>query len=174
MSQPIMSVADVDSYLSGDKQTRLDQVTAAVRAYCGWHVAPSVSEPVTVLGDGGSVLVLPSLHVTAVSSVVDGDGDPVEGWSWHAEGVLTGRTWTRDTKYVVTLTHGHDEAPDVAGVIAELVGARISYPSGQAPSAVSLGSARVSFVGAGGAPIRAFASEAQMAVLDRYKIPSRP
>lgn len=175
-TQPMMSVADLDAYLSGDKETRLKQVTGAVRSYCGWHISPSVAESVTIYGNGSDKLFLPTLHVTSVASVsVDGD-DPlsVDDFRWSPQGVLSGRTWPVDKPVVVSFTHGYDEASDVMGVIAELVSARTSYPSGQTPAAVSLGSARVSFTGAGGAPIRAMASEPQMAVLDRYKVPSRP
>ena len=41
---------------------------AAVRGYCGWHVAPEVEQTITLDGTGGPTLVLPSLLVKAITA----------------------------------------------------------------------------------------------------------
>ena len=55
----------------------------AVRGYCEWHIAPSVTETLTLDGPGGSVLHLPSAHVTAVASVTN-DGAVIADPQWSA------------------------------------------------------------------------------------------
>ena len=37
---------------------------AAVRAYCGWHIAPSLSETLVLDGTGARAFILPTLHLT--------------------------------------------------------------------------------------------------------------
>ena len=38
-------------------------VSAAIRSYCGWHVAPIVEETMTLDYDGGGILTLPTLRL---------------------------------------------------------------------------------------------------------------
>lgn len=106
--------------------------TDAVRSACGWHVAPSRTETDLRLdGRGGSVLTLPSLHVTAVASVVDyGFPDTISGlpglvlvedtdFSWSDNGVLERLIgcWSRQRRGIqVTFTHGYDLS-DIPGVM---------------------------------------------------------
>ena len=86
---------------TADEAQRLEQAEAEVRGYCGWHIAPSVTEEIKVEGDGGQVLLLPSLYVTAVASVTDEDGNTVTGWKWRRNGVLRG-CWRENVEYTVT------------------------------------------------------------------------
>lgn len=93
-------------------EARLEQAEAEVRGFCGWHIAPSRTETVTVEGDGGAVLLLPSLHVTAVSEILDEDGDAVTDFKWRRSGVLRGGVrWAAGREYKVTFTHGHPAVP---------------------------------------------------------------
>lgn len=93
---------------------------AAVRAWCGWHIAPSKTETVKVEGDGGRVLLLPSLHVTDVTEVRDEDAGAVTSYKWRENGVMRG-WWRCENLYAVDITHGYDEMPaELVEVIALL------------------------------------------------------
>jgi hypothetical protein len=112
-----------DSLVASDDD-RLDQAEALVRGFCGWHIAPSRTETVTLRGRGRSTLFLPSLHVTAVSAITD-DGVTVLASDYEVSesGVLTHLTgrWGYNTDVVVTFTHGYADAPlEVAGIVQAL------------------------------------------------------
>lgn len=83
----------------------------AVRAYCGWHIAPPQTETVEVEGRGTRVLVLPSLRVTEVTEVRDEDGEIVTSeYKVRQNGVARG-WWTAEVMYEFDITHGYDEMP---------------------------------------------------------------
>jgi len=74
MSVPdFVTVPDLEAFRSGDDAAIVRQTQAAIRRYCGWHIAPSITETITLDGDGSRHLWLPSLHVTAVTAVTNGD-----------------------------------------------------------------------------------------------------
>ena len=89
---PLVSLEDFKLLCPGlsstDEQISavLDAVSAAVRDWCGWHVAPSVE--CTFVGNGeGRLLVLPAMGVTAVESLaVEGSG--IGGFEWAAIGMV--------------------------------------------------------------------------------------
>ena len=67
-------------------QAVLDSVSAAIRDYCGWHVAPSLE--CTYIGDGeGHLLMLPAMGVTEVDSLTI-DGDAATDYEWTAAGMV--------------------------------------------------------------------------------------
>lgn len=118
----------------------LDGATAAVRRYCGWHVAPSFGETVVLDGPGGDVLTLPTLYLTALTSVVEAGVTLVEydaatavgDYEWSVLGnVRRYGFWTdRYRGLSVTMTHGFDTAPDVAQIIMQVVSSALSSPMG--------------------------------------------
>ncbi|TDT31104.1 hypothetical protein [Naumannella halotolerans] len=127
-------------------------VEAAIRAYCGWHIAPEITETIVLDGSGNSVLSLPTLRVVSVGEVVN-DGREVLNPEWSSAGFIRG-CWTNKLRGVsVTFTHGYSECPAgiarLAAVLTELdkvpAGAQsqaagpinVSYGS---PLAVNLGS----------------------------------
>lgn len=91
---------------------------AKVRGLCGWHIAPSVTETVTVPIQAGRLL-LPSLHVTAVSSVLVGGQVATSVWAAPFS-VIHLPAW-RSGFATVTLTHGYERCPhDVLAVVEQL------------------------------------------------------
>ena len=137
----------------------------AVRGYCEWHIAPSVTETLTLDGPGGSVLHLPSAHVTAVASVAN-NGTAVADPQWRTSGMIRADygCWTeRFRGVVVELTHGYDECPaDVLKVLRDLVD--------------GAGRTGVAQVTSGSHSVRygpALDSE-QRATLDRYRLAPLP
>ena len=139
------SVSDDDAYAAGD----------AIRRECGWHIAPSKTVTVGVEAGGGRILSLPSLHVTAVTSVLDSNGDAVTDFRLTQYSQLElprWQCWAYD-EYTITMTHGFAETPrDVVAVIVDM--AR-DYASASATAGnvrqVSLDGASFSYSDAAGA-----------------------
>lgn len=182
MIEPIVTTGQLDAYLTGDPQSALDAATAAVRAYCGWHVAPSQVETVTVDADGHTVL-LPSLHVTAVSSVtVDDVLLEAEAFDWSAAGILRlTASACGFRKVTVVMTHGYEDAPEVSEVILRAAARGTATSPGGGVSPFPLNRAQVGQIGedyaipsssswAGGSSL----TDADRQILDRYKLPPRP
>jgi hypothetical protein len=103
----------------------VDAAVADIRAEAGWHIAPVVTETVTVSTSGGwGLLILPSLKVatvTAVRDVTNVTPRTVTGWRLRPGGLLylayTG-SWTCGY-YEVDLQHGYATTPkDLLPVIA--------------------------------------------------------
>lgn len=173
MTEPVAQIADLDAYQSGDPQAVIDQATALVRAYCGWHVSPVATETITVDSDGGRVLLLPSLHVTGITSVTV-DGVEQTDYSWSEAGYVTGCYWPVGPRsVVVTLTHGFADVPDVKSIILAIASRAQASPNGviraqagQVSETYSQTSSNV----AGGVSLMAH----EMRILDLYRIPGRP
>lgn len=178
---PIVLATDLDAYNSGDPQTLIDEATALVRSYCGWHVTPIVADVVTLDASGMATQMLPTLHVVTLTAVTyDGTVLTDEDYEWREIGVLRLKydgpnisqlcKWSvKDRSVVVTMTHGFESAPDVAGVILALASRAQSAPGGGFVRQVG----QVSFQtpsGDGGG----YLLESEKAVLDRYKLPPRP
>ena len=114
--------------------TPLEQAEQAVRDYCGWHVAPVVTETVTLDAYGTARLFLPSLKVRAVDAVtVDGTALDPSGYTWTEDGVLRrldGALWPhRGQSVAVTLTHGH-EPSEVAWIVGQVADRLEKAPNG--------------------------------------------
>lgn len=160
-------------------QGLIDGATAAVRRYCGWHIAPEYTETVTLDGPGGALLNLPTLHVTALGPVVE-LGTPLVpydyntgtgSYEWSKLGsVLRHGWWTKRYRAVtVTMTHGFDSAPDVAQIIMQVVAAAVSSPMGatrEQAGQVSVSWATTAPGVAGGLSLL----ERDLAVLDSYRL----
>ena len=148
--------------------------SAAVRSYCGWHIAPSITETVTVDGSGGSVLLLPTLRLTNLADVVN-DGQPVSDPEWSVNGLVRGKWTSKFRGITLTMTHGYDEPPpDVLVIVADMAKARALDVVGA--STVQAGSFGITF-GTNSHVAQAGAvgiSRMQRSVLDRYKLPPRP
>ena len=135
----------------------------AIRRYCEWHVAPEVTEAVTVDGPGGTLLALPTQHLTGLSDVTS-DGVAVAAPEWSTSGVVRSGGWSRKLRGVAaTITHGFDALPgDLESVALELIAA-----SGRGGvSSVSSDDAQVRF--------EASFNGAQRSVLDRYRLVGLP
>lgn len=86
----LVETADLAKFEEGDPEFFVRSAEAAVRKYCGWHIAPSVdvADGRYPVGERG-LIVLPSLHVTAVRSVtVCGKELDRSDYSWDESGVI--------------------------------------------------------------------------------------
>lgn len=158
----------------------LEQVSAAIRNYCGWHIAPLLEDQVLVEdGSGANVQMLPTLHIVEVTAVVDGGQvlDVSADLEWSEAGFLTrerGTCWTSKLRGVrVTLDHGYAETPpEVRGVVFDAL-ERGTSPTGvvrEQKGPFSVTYSQAGFNQAAGANLL----PAELGVLDRYRISNRP
>lgn len=141
----------------------------AIREYCGWHIAPTVTETLTLDGPGGTLLRLPSMHVIDVAEVVDG-GTPMTDPEWSRDGMIRARCWsTRFRGVKVTLDHGYDECPEDLAEVVRIMAAQV--PTGQTSKTAGPFMVHLSAAAAAGA---VGLSGPHRGILDRYRLSSRP
>jgi hypothetical protein len=75
---------EIPTFPAGVDEDAWAATVAEVRAFCGWHIAPEVTETLTLDGPGGYVLVLPTLHLVDLVSVTN-DGTAITDPEWPAE-----------------------------------------------------------------------------------------
>ncbi|MCV7255337.1 hypothetical protein H7J86_24545 [Mycobacterium hackensackense] len=119
-------MADVETYTKGrlqasdpEVQRLFEAALRAARNYCGWHVTPVVDDEVLELdGPGGRVLALPTRKVIDLAIVEDGVTVDVANQCRVSKsmGLVRKRSrgcWTGEYGAItVTMTHGHETAPD--------------------------------------------------------------
>ena len=169
--QPLADVADLRRLTGAawaDESAAAAALAAAsgqVRTYCGWAITAESNVTAVVDSDGGRVVTIPCLHVTAVHSVTAG-GSPVTDHEWSASGVLFRRAgWPAGMRAVsVVYSGGHtDTPPELIAVVCGLA-SRLTVPAGVA--SWSVGSQTVTY-NSEAAPGLA---TVEQAVLDRYRI----
>lgn len=145
----------------------LASASATIRTYCGWQI-DEATETLTVEGTPYPTLVLPTLHVTAVTAVtVDGVALDAGSWEWSPDGRLRRpQGWGTSLAGVqVELTHGWAEVPaDVVAVTCSIALRGWLNPASNAGE--SLAGASDSYE-TGLAPL-------ERLILDRYRLEPRP
>lgn len=142
---------------------------AAIRAYCGWHVAPVKRETLTVDGNGRTTLVLPTMRIQSVESVKIDGSDVTDSVRWSTSGMLEGVCFPRRFRVVeVTLEHGFsaDEIGDIAGLIGTLTKRFTTDPRIRSQS---VGGASVSYFGSSGGLSHLLTVD-EMAALAPYRL----
>lgn len=164
--------------LAGDPRVPLliDGATAAIRRYCGWHIAPVIIEDLKFDGPGGSVLVLPTLRVQEVEKVVE-RGVLLEEdahYEWSANGEirrLARQSWTYRWRAIdVTLRHGFDSAADLTQIVQQVVANALASPMGatrEQAGQVSVSWATTAPGVSGGLSLL----ERDLAILNTYRLP---
>lgn len=133
---PMVSVEEFRSlfpdYAATDDQIEavLASTSAAIRDYCGWHVAPTLE--CTYTGDGeGAMLILPAMGVSSVESLTV-SGNAVTQYEWKANGLLrlVGSRFPDSWRSVVcTYTAGFSGA-SVAQVVAQIASNALAGAAG--------------------------------------------
>lgn len=137
----------MDSMLTGATPSAADSAEAALRAFCGWHVAPVVTETLTRDGNGRSVLKLPTQHVREVTAVRIDGRDVTSSVRWSDAGMLEGVTFPRKFRSVeVDLEHGY-EPTEIADVLAIIQGAAKRAATHPAVASQSVAGASVRYWG---------------------------
>lgn len=122
-------------------------------------------------GRGGRLLVLPSLHVTAVTSVTEGETllTVDEDYTWSTNGVVTSLGYWGHEDVAVVMTHGYpseDLPADVTGVVQAVAQRAYSNPTSVAQGSAGPFSERRAGVGAALELL-----DAEKAILRPYRIP---
>lgn len=138
---PLADSSDLANYRSRDANSILRQVSAAVRAYCHWHIAPVQSETWTLDGSGTRFLWLPTLRVVSIESITNnGVAVDLTTVDTSKSGYLVLRCdvssalhcWShRPGGIVIQLHHGLDDIPDELVELTMAVALRaVSSPTG--------------------------------------------
>lgn len=149
----------------------LDAATAEVRRYCGWHIVPVITQELVLDGHGGKNLLIPSGHVKELAACTNDGVDVLSDVDDSEKGILTLRSgcWsTRNKGIRITIEHGFEEAPDIAGVIAAVAARSASSPGNVVRQ--NAGPMGVSYGTVGGAPISLPLLEAEKDTLAPYKL----
>lgn len=157
-----------------DPQFWLNAAHGAVRNYCGWHVAPVVTETITLDGSGGRTLLLPSKRVVSLLSVQSDGVDVTDAVSVskRAGMIEIDGVWSCKLAGIeVEVEHGFsaEEVPDVAGLIVTLT--KRARDAGRTIAAQAVGAANVRYITSsdGAVPgIPLLAQEKEL--LDRYRL----
>ena len=160
-------------------------ISAAIRAYCGWHIAPSITETVTLDGSGSYTLPLPTLHLTALSNVLNDGVAVTPEWSeagfarlattwretWDEGPSWSGRGWTTKLRGVtLTMTHGFNDCPGEIMAVHD----RLSMADKIALSGGTVRIGQVSVSGSTSGNAHTSGMDPYCAaILDRYRIPAR-
>lgn len=180
--EQILTAADLEALTGGqlradDEAVRLliDSVTASVRAYCGWHVAPVVEETLLLDGKGGYHLNLPTGRLLEVKELkIAGITAPAGSYDWSQDGMIQlqgGRFPRRFRTVEVTISHGYEaaEVPDLAQVIRQVVVNAAVSPMGVLRESAGSVSIEYSTTGAGIAGGVSLLAR-DVAILDAYRI----
>lgn len=112
-------------------QQAIDAAVAHARRTAHWHIFPAVDQVLTVDGEGGGVLTLPTLRVNSVAQLIE-NGSELEEWTdyeWSRSGDFKrlGRTWTTRWQGVeVELNHGYSLAGDDLADLLKAIGSAVA------------------------------------------------
>lgn len=184
----------IDSLGSTDAEQAVEFATALVREWCGWHIAPALSEVRRLDGDGTTILLLPSLHVTAVDHVVTASEGELTDVTWSENGVLA-RVGVAETDpwavlagtantvllrprvfpaglgtVTVDFTHGYDETPAAVRAVVTAVARRL-LGTGSGVPIVQEGAGGVQRIFGIARNVSPAFTAVEAMVLDRYKLP---
>lgn len=155
--------------------TNLEAAEAAVRSYCGWHIAPAVIEDVVLDGTGTRSLFLKTLRLRdVISAEVSGVPVDVTALEWSEAGFLRapGIFPDRLRSVRVTIEHGFDSAPDVAQIIRDIAARADMAPGGvvrEQAGAVSISNSLTAPGVSGGVVLM----DHERRMLDKYRLPGR-
>lgn len=151
-------------------QDVVDSAIGEVRAAAHWHIAPQITETVTVRAYGGFELLLPTLNLVSLSAVRDvtDPANPITLSGWDSSptaefkrGIVGNRFgWPCRRPYAVLevdVVHGFETCPpDLLPVIAQTA---LDFRRNRAVSSESVGSVSASYGSLAGS------------VFNRYVIP---
>ena len=171
---PLIDLEEYAEYVTGDalKETRLDGVIAAIRGYCGWHIAPAYDATFVVDGPGGRVLSLPTLRLNSVVSVTENGTElDADAFEWSHDGTLRRScNWTERYRGIVVVANsGFDKIPaDLLAVVIDAFAQAKAIPLNEPPPE-KMGP--FEFGGSAGGVVF---NASQQIILDRYRIPLAP
>lgn len=170
-----VSPTDLTDFQNGDATLAVDAAMAAVRNYCGWHIAPVQSDTAVLHCADRKTLYLPTRKLVSVQSVTQG-GTAVDVASMTVE--TSGRlrrlpgyrySWL-DQLITVAFTHGYDQLPpEVQQVVLACAQRTVDNPGSRPRDQVGAVSATYSQTGFNQAPSLALLP-AEKALLGPYRL----
>jgi hypothetical protein len=175
---------DYLAFASGDADFFLRAAGEVIRDYCGWHIAPSISDVYEKLAIGSQgIIMLPSGYVTEVTSVTitspAGDTvlDPATDYVWYRQGFIEAVSplWrygygapygSSPALATVEMTHGYDVVPLAVKAVAYELAQSASELSSGSVKAISSPGYRIQWGPLSGVVI----NEGQIGRLSKYKI----
>ena len=160
---------------STSAERNLAAAEAAVRAYCGWHIAPTVIEDVVLDGSGTRSLFLKTLRLRdVIAAEVSGVPVDVASLEWSEAGFLRADGIFPDRLRSVRLTieHGFDSAADVAQIIRDIAGRADNAPGGvvrEQAGGLAISNSLTAPGVAGGVVLM----DHERRMLDKYRLPGR-
>lgn len=99
------------SYTPADEIAARDTATGLVRGFCGWHVAPEVTETVSWVLTDSAYLFVATLRLASKPTVTLADLSTPTDFSWATFGMLSRDAGWGEADDVVTgrITHGYPE-----------------------------------------------------------------
>ena len=94
---------------------------AAVRAYCGWHIAPSLSETLVLDGTGARAFILPTLHLTSIEMLKVNGQEVTLPVEFSRAGIVRYPTPDKLGAIEITFTHGYS-SEDLVDLMAIMPG----------------------------------------------------
>lgn len=161
-----------------DLVDRVLRASARIRAYCRWHVSPSITETITLDGSGQQFLMLPSLYVTDVATVTeDGTVLASDQYEWSVSGqMFRVPRWSGHFRSVeVEFTHGYSVAPEGLRDVCITVAKRLPIEESSVSQESAGGVSRV-YAGllAGQASLAEAFTAAERLALDEFRLSTRP
>ncbi|ALE05513.1 hypothetical protein AL755_08520 [Arthrobacter sp. ERGS1:01] len=104
-----------------------------MRRYCGWHITPEIEETIILDGRGGEDVLIPTTNLVALIACTSDGQDVLADVDPSTKGILSRRTghWSlRNSGISITIKHGYESAPDVAGLIASIASRAVMNPGG--------------------------------------------
>lgn len=143
----------------------------AVRDYCGWHIAPVITQTIRPRITNGRDLILPTLLLLDVTAATS-DGTAVTITEWDDAGIVrapSGYPWSTALRGVeVTFSHGYDVCPPALEGAIKSMAARGVTSIGVSRTQVG----QVSRQYLAGASEGALApTPGELAIIRRYRIP---
>lgn len=165
-----MTIYELPPTPSGVDEEAWRAAVSAIRAYCEWHIAPVVTEEITLDGSGGPLLFLPTKRLLTVAGASNhGEAVADSDLSWSSRGTVRGPSSWSMAKYgdvTMTITHGYEDFPaEVIAVARSMASAGFGSPGGKltsGPHSVELSSAAQAGAGS--------LSPAHERVLSRYRV----
>lgn len=166
---------EIPSLLPSANADNLAAAEAAIRKYCGWHIAPVIQEDFVLDGTGTKTLFVPTMKlVDIISVVVDGVVVDPASLEWSEAGFIRAPgIWTDKLRSVrLTIEHGHESAPDVAEKVIAIAARASASPTGVVRE--NAGAFGVSYsTTAPGVAGGVVLMEHERKQLDRYRLPGR-
>jgi len=162
-------------------QGTLDAASAMIRRYCGWHIAPEITEDLVVDGSGGKVQTLPTLRLGKLDGLIETRNSVMTIWDpddieWSRNGYLRRvGIWTdRLQGITASVTHGFslDDVSDLTAMAVTMAARAEASPFGEKQTAVGAVSVTLSS-GPGGASGGVSLYADQLAQLDAYRLNQR-